>query len=237
MRTDNHGFTLIEMLVVISIIILLLGISLPAIYKSKKIARSVVCTSNLKQISIAYQAYNHDYKDEMFNYSYTFDKSWIARLSSYTSWRELRFCPEATQPNPDYKWGSDTLAWNGEFDMPDIESPNDLGNFYIGSYGFNGWLYNNASFGRKINHIKLRFRVPLFFDCIWADAWPSDTDQPLLDLTGTDTANNTARVAINRHMTAINVVTLDGSAKTVKLHKLWQLRWSSDFKFSQLKLP
>jgi len=54
-------FTLIELLVVISIIVMLLSMLLPAIHKAKRMAKKVVCTSNLKQISLACTSYASDW--------------------------------------------------------------------------------------------------------------------------------------------------------------------------------
>ena len=59
----NDGFTLVELLVVISIIGLLMGILLPAMGKARAAANRTYCMSNLRQIGIAMRAYLDDNRD------------------------------------------------------------------------------------------------------------------------------------------------------------------------------
>lgn len=57
----KKGFTLIELLVVIAIIALLLSIITPALRLAKEKARCVVCTSNLRQLCLAWMLYAEDH--------------------------------------------------------------------------------------------------------------------------------------------------------------------------------
>ncbi len=60
-RAPRSAFTLIEMLVVISIIALLAAILFPVFAKVREGGRKTVCLSNLKQLGLAFQQYTSDY--------------------------------------------------------------------------------------------------------------------------------------------------------------------------------
>ena len=64
-----YGFTLVELLVVISIIALLIAILLPALGKVRGTARSIQCLSNLRQQGVAGLAYTEDNKGELAYYA------------------------------------------------------------------------------------------------------------------------------------------------------------------------
>jgi prepilin-type N-terminal cleavage/methylation domain-containing protein/prepilin-type processing-associated H-X9-DG protein len=69
MHGRRHGFTLVELLVVIGIIAVLVGILLPALNASRAQARSVACMNNVRQVATAVLAYADTNKTRLpYNY-------------------------------------------------------------------------------------------------------------------------------------------------------------------------
>ncbi|WP_432799417.1 DUF1559 domain-containing protein [Poriferisphaera sp. WC338] len=81
----KHAFTLVELLVVISIIALLIGILLPALSKARDAARNAQCLANLHQIAIAQTAYSVDEQRYPVHYAETHTASsyWPQQVSDH----------------------------------------------------------------------------------------------------------------------------------------------------------
>jgi prepilin-type N-terminal cleavage/methylation domain-containing protein len=134
----KRAFTLIELLVVIAIIALLLAIIVPALRLAKEAARTLVCKSNLKQMSLAFSMYAQENKGMMFDLAYGSDY-WFRKISPMlgdmyfkdnptrdkSGVMQIAICPSTTVS---------TGPQNGTFDKTwSFENG-------VGSYGINCWL-------------------------------------------------------------------------------------------------
>lgn len=102
------------------------------------------------------------------------------------------------------------------------------------SYGINTWA---QSFHPQEQTEKSKFYAvlsqgdsdtPVFAESVWTDVMPRADDPPPPNLNGQD--GGMSRVCMARHGRAINVAFMDGSVRTVPVHKLWDLKWHRGWK-------
>jgi prepilin-type processing-associated H-X9-DG protein/prepilin-type N-terminal cleavage/methylation domain-containing protein len=115
---NHQAFTLVEVLVVISIITLLMSIVVPVLSQARKCANKTVCASRMSQISLAMQAYAIDNKGQIIQareilFVHSLDEAlscWNIALLPYIGKNvddnvlenraEIWFCPEDKDPYP-----------------------------------------------------------------------------------------------------------------------------------------
>lgn len=126
LRSMNRKFTLIELMVILSIITTLVAILVPALNRAAQVTREITCRENLRGIGLMMTYYANDNEGKLPNPHKSivaYDARWLNALYYYSEGNKDTFiCPDA----PD---NIKTLYDSG-------------GNFYgKGSYGMNVYLY------------------------------------------------------------------------------------------------
>jgi prepilin-type N-terminal cleavage/methylation domain-containing protein len=159
---DARAFTLVELLVVISIITLLLAIAMPAITGARRQARALIGAHNQKEITSSINLYAMDNDDlyppsvatvgfgDAWNWSditrlvgYVkrspqIHRSMSAYLRKYISDAETVFCPDAPQT---FQYLQQAWDAGDDWDNPDTSIPADpLSGTYCFYWGYVGYL-------------------------------------------------------------------------------------------------
>jgi len=93
------AFTLVELLVVVSIIAVLIGLLLPAVQASRAAARRTQCGSNVRQVGLAMgqycDAHRGQFPDTSHNHVGDAERSWIYTVAPFMeSVDAVRICPD-----------------------------------------------------------------------------------------------------------------------------------------------
>jgi prepilin-type N-terminal cleavage/methylation domain-containing protein/prepilin-type processing-associated H-X9-DG protein len=96
-RRERNGFTLLELLVVIAVIVILAAILFPVFAQAREKARQAACLSNMKQIGTATMLYVQDYDDTYPLWRPNSDMpSWIWTPGPDGTWEQM----------PTKRWGN-----------------------------------------------------------------------------------------------------------------------------------
>jgi len=214
--SKKHGFTLVELLIVVAIIAVLVALLTPTFYKAREASRSLACMSQLRQLGEASALYMSENRGYLFPCRYNSDnlavppatgRNILKILGKYLPQdpskrtRTIYTCPST------YQQTGNTNTTNGNM------------NSLVFGYGFNKGPYTHYQYDgtthkpkyqlRKASSItrpaeiiaagdvsqqtngSVNFTVEGWYDYTEIDTFPSLTDPTKADLPSTQIAANT----------------------------------------------
>jgi prepilin-type N-terminal cleavage/methylation domain-containing protein/prepilin-type processing-associated H-X9-DG protein len=168
LQSSRHGFTLVELLVVIGIIALLVGILLPTLSRARQSANDVKCASNLRQLATSLVNYSIDFDSR---YPTNFYRVAIVPGNTLAGERTLEWLAAERiglyLPKDDLAAGTDNLL-GGAFLCPSDEPE------ALRSYAMNAFASSDLHRGAIGPDADGNTGLPqVFFDDLVGDAQPS----------------------------------------------------------------
>ncbi len=254
-RIIRVGFTIVELLVVISIITILIAMLQPSLAQSKKRARAAMCLSNQRQLMSAWHAYANDYNGKMVEswqgnggFQTGNGKHWYVALKPYYNDKNLLVCPEANLRRTPVGAGGNRGTADDGWKVPSPSNHVGAEQDDYGGFGVNNWVedpkvVSTGTGGARPNDFFItrldgkspsHSTVPVLGDAVWPDqGWPRDTDTFPADTQDPEASAAVGwmkRFCLDRHIGAANLAFMDTSARAVELRKLWEQTWHNGYK-------
>lgn len=224
MHHKHKAFTLIELLIVITVIAILAAILFPVFSRARANARRSACQSNLKQIGLAMNQYIQD-NDGMMMRSWTvgFDQpdgiTWPVMLIPYAKSENIYECISA---DPEMNWNYDTptydACWGARNTVAPVFAP-------VGGTGARAQALPRVCYGvnTRVHYayvdgamneaaLTLPAETVAIADSVWIDANEGQIARFM-------------RAGARRHFTGVNIGFQDGHVKWISNSKISQLRF------------
>ncbi|MBN2713386.1 MAG: type II secretion system protein [Planctomycetes bacterium] len=172
LKAESRAFTLVELLVVVSIITVLAALLLPALQSTLDISRKITCASSLRQIEMGTLEYTEDnrgtfpcYKDNSTSWPYVFGDWGIDKTNFYRDYLphpKLYYCPVALMESAAARTRLEA--------MPEIAT--SLGDWtqsisYCYFFGEDCWYGGNKRQGKiRISEVTAPSRSTVIADCM-----------------------------------------------------------------------
>ncbi len=217
---ERAGFTLVELLVVITIIGILIGLLLPAVQAAREAARRMQCSNNLKQIGLA--LHNYHAARQAFPpgaISQTTNVTNEATSGAHgTSWM-LQILPYMEQANLFDRWDfSKNVKGNrdvAEVDIPTFYCPSRRTTVRDTKIMFDNWSKGGTDYGGCAGEWNM------FYDDGYASA-------PPFNHTFTGTSPQNERGIFDRNSSVIMAEIRDGTSGTLMIAELQRLYMDPD---------
>jgi hypothetical protein len=263
MRTAR-AFTKKDLIVVVccvAFVVMNLGIIAPG---GRQRAKEAVCLSHLRQWGVIFEMYADDYDGKLMDDNYYevpagtvwITHAWVRLMYPYYRTFDICLCPATARTWRDRIFTGPFVGWDFRAftDDPFIAAEADdwyliEGQWAYGSYGKNPFcsepsadLVDNEYFPYDHHfqtvQVKNANQIPLFGDCNYTGGFPHVHDEPApFRYHGpVDIPNEINRWNLDRHKLSINLLFLDWSVRKFGLKQLWQLRWSKEIGWGDLRI-
>ena len=150
-----HGFTLVELLVVVSIIAMLLGILMPSLGRARKMGHRIVCMSNVRRLSISMRLYldsnNDNFPPDRIRGNYEWEQS--ISIGPYKRYRPrwiwylnegMGFVINPYKYDTEEEFNEALEMDNDYYICPSLKDLNYVRNIRNGAYGLNFQYISNT---------------------------------------------------------------------------------------------